>query len=81
RIYCKHIIKIIEIVFCIKEEKMEKLYMKVLNFLVIISFLFCINGLFIQNHNLNTTINVLLLILIIITFVITLIYAKYKQNS
>lgn len=55
--------------------------MKVLNFLVIISFLFCINGLFIQNHNLNTTINVLLLILIIITFVITLIYAKYKQNS
>ncbi len=60
---------------------MEKLYMKILNFLVIISFLCFINGLFIQNHNLKTTINILLLILIIITFVITLIYAKYKQNS
>lgn len=58
---------------------MDKIYKNVLNFIVVIAILFFINGIFIKEGNINTTINIVLFIILIITCLITIIYSKRKK--
>ncbi len=58
---------------------MDKIYKNVLNFIILIAILFFINGIFIKNGNINTTINIILFIILIITCLITIVYSRRKR--